>query len=103
MRTRQEVDSELHTLRTAIGSLFQGKERQAAEHARFRIFQSFERGDRDGARRWLRAVRASFAASPSEETLGLMALAYEALDALEEAIDSEPGPVLNEEKETRHG
>jgi hypothetical protein len=84
MRSREDVDPELHLLRTMIETTLEGKQRQAAEAARYGVFKAFEHKQPALARRWLVSLRACLHNQPSAllgESIG------NALDVLELAIE----------------
>jgi hypothetical protein len=84
MRSREEVDPELHLLRTVIETTMKGKQRQAAEAARYGVFKAFEQQQPTLARRWLVSLRACFVMPYST---GLRESIQTALDVLEHAIE----------------
>lgn len=85
MRTREQVDAELHVLKSVIRGCTDGRERGEMETARFNLFAAFEQRDEDSARRWARAMRAALYVAKDER---LRAIGTEALDAIEEACAS---------------
>lgn len=85
MRSRRDVDPELHILRSAVQRL-EGKARHSVESARFNLFAAFESRDPNAARRWAKALRAALLALP-DEAEQLRQLSMGALDDIERAID----------------
>jgi len=84
MRSREDIDPELHLLRTMIETTLEGKQRHAAEAARYGVFKAFEQQRPALARRWLVSLRACLQNQPSAllaESIG------NALDVLELAIE----------------
>jgi hypothetical protein len=89
MRSRSEIDPELHVLRSAVRAL-DGRERQELETARFNVFAAFEQRDPDAARRWVTAFRAGLLALRGDDRSDrLREMAGDALGRIETAIDEE--------------
>jgi hypothetical protein len=88
VKSRRDVDPDLHVLRTAVGRA-EGRERAAMESARFNLYTAFEQGSADEARRWARALRAGLLAWQPEDhgELAVRTMALEALGAIEQAIE----------------
>jgi len=84
MDSRESIDPELHTLRSAIRGCADGRQKGELETARFQLYAAFESRDEDGARRWSRALRAGLLAVEHEE---LRSIGMEALSVIEDAID----------------
>ncbi len=86
MKRREDIDPELHMLKSVIRGCTDGRERSELETARFNLFAAFEHRDAAVARRWARAMRAGLIATENTE---LRQLGTEALDAIVEAIDND--------------
>lgn len=83
MKTRTQVDPELHVLRT-VARQVRGREAQELESARYAIYAAFEAREPDQARRWVLAMRAGLlTAELSEELRGL---ALQALKSIEGSV-----------------
>lgn len=76
---REELDPELHTLRSVIRTIVDPKARADAESARFNLYAALDDDDAHLARRWSRAVRAAMVVGdPVTGGTG-----YEALDHID--------------------
>lgn len=84
MKRRQEIDPELHTLRS-IALLCDGRNRAQIETARFQIYAAFETSSPREAVRWLIACRIAIRAAAKQIGASLGA-AEHALGVIEEAI-----------------
>lgn len=84
MRSRKEIDPELHILKSA-GRLIEGRERQQFESARFNLFAAFEGQNAESAQRWARALAVDLTFIPEGESRRSAAAA---LAAIEQAIAS---------------
>lgn len=84
MDSRESIDPELHTLRSAIRGCTDGRQKGELETARFQIYVAFEGRDEDAARRWSKALRAGLLAVEHEE---LRSIGMDALQVINAAID----------------
>lgn len=84
MKSRADVDSQLHTLRSVARAAGRSTD---LETARFNLYAAFESQDAARARAWIIACRAAVLALPDERG-DLRELGLDACDTLEEAIDS---------------
>jgi hypothetical protein len=85
---RETIDPELHTLREAAKRLDDTK--RGIERARFAIYAAMEGHDRERARQWATACRASILASggDDERAVELRRMALEALAKIDREIEA---------------
>lgn len=62
MRSRKDVDPELHLLRS-VAKLVKGRAGHELESARFQLYSAFEAGDRELAQRWLTSFEVALRAN----------------------------------------
>ena len=86
MKTRREIDPELHILRSAVRAA-DGRDRQYIESARFNLYEAFDQGSEPDARRWAKALRAAIMACDDARLGPLKTAALEALADIEQAIE----------------
>jgi len=86
MKTREQVDPELHILRSITRRL-DGRDRTDFETARFSLFKAFEEQNAERARAWILAVRAGLFALTEEHT-ALRQLGENALTTIEKAVEA---------------
>jgi sigma54-dependent transcription regulator len=83
MKRREDIDPELHLLKSITNQTQDYKVRHQLEGARFNVFAAFEAGDDQRARQWLRALSAAIlglegpARQLAEEALGEIQAAVE--------------------------
>lgn len=85
MRKRQDVDPQLHVLRT-FGRTLESRAATDFEYARFQVFDAFEHGDEVKAHKWLVALSAAvLAASDGSSRPDLVKMATNAIREIGEA------------------
>jgi len=87
MKSRAEVDPELHLLRSAV-RIADGQSRQELESARFNLYSAFEHRDADDARRWAKALRTALLMleCANQRDGEVREFALQALDTIERGI-----------------
>jgi hypothetical protein len=75
VKTRTEIDPELHVLRS-VARHCEGRQGQELESARFNLFRAFEDRQPQVARRWAAAIRVAVLLIDNEQVreMGLLAL-----------------------------